>query len=164
MKLTPIDILQHQFTTRLRGYDKEEVTAFLQGVAEELGELIKENAQKEERLSRIEEELALHQEREGELRNTLVMAQKLTEELKENAKRDAELIIKEAEHRAQRLLDQAHQRLAHIQAEIADLQRQKLLFEARLRSAIHAHLDLLQSEAEKERKASIKPQAPPGKE
>jgi cell division initiation protein len=77
------------------------------------------------------------------LRNTLVTAQKMTEEIKGNAKREAELIMKEAELRAEKLLDQAHQKLAQVQAEIAELRRQRDVFGAKLRSHLKTHQDLL---------------------
>lgn len=157
MKLTPLDIIQRQFSIRFRGFDKDEVAAFLQEVAGELAELIKEMSHKEERLSRLEEELAIHQERERELQNTLVTAQRLTEELKENAKRQAELLIKEAEVKAERLLAEAQARRARVEEEIIELKRQKGLFKAQIRAAIKVHEQLLGQEGGSEENAG--PQA-----
>ena len=70
----------------------------------------------------------MYQEREESLRNTLVTAQKMTEEIKANAKREAELMMRETELKAEKLLEMAHRKLAQVQAEIAELKRQRDLF------------------------------------
>ena len=144
--ITPLDITQREFKKAFRGLDPKEVRAFLEDIAQEMERLIKENTLLIDRLQRLEEELRAHAEREESLKRTLVTAQRLTDTLKENAKKEAELLIKEAELKAERLLEQAHQKLAYVQGEIEELKRQKTLFEAKLRSAIKLHLDLLDAE------------------
>lgn len=155
--ITPLDLTQREFKKVFRGFDPKEVKAFLEEVAQEMERLIKENTLLIDRLQRLEEELKAHAEREESLKRTLVTAQRLTDTLKENAKKEAELLIKETELKAERLMEQAHQRLASIQWEIEELKRQKTLFEAKLRSAIKLHLDLL--EAEPDRQARRPPDA-----
>lgn len=157
--ITPLDITQREFKKAFRGFDPKEVKAFLEDVAHEIERLIKENTLLIDRLQRLEEELKAHAEREESLKRTLVTAQRLTDTLKENAKKEAELLIKETELKAERLMEQAHQRLASIQWEIEELKRQKTLFEAKLRSAIKLHLDLL--DAEPDRQARRPPDAGP---
>jgi CTP synthase len=74
---------------------------------------------------------------------------KMTEEIKANAKREADLLLKEAELKAERLLEQAHRKLAQVQAEIAELQRQRELFASKLRGLLKTHLELLDVEPQK---------------
>jgi len=149
MNITPLDITQREFRRRLRGWDPEEVKAFLEGVADELELLVKEAGVRDERIQRLEGQVAAYQEREETLRKTLYSAQRLTEQLKETAKREADLIRREAELQAEKLLEQAHRQVGELQAQIADLKRQKQMFEAKVRAALKIHLDLLEGRGEK---------------
>jgi cell division initiation protein len=83
----------------------------------------------------------------------------MTEEMKGNAKREADLIQKEAELKAERLLEQAHRKLAHVQAEIAEMVRQRELFLAKLRGLIKSHLEWLEAQPEKAAPAAQSRQA-----
>ncbi|RPI01752.1 MAG: DivIVA domain-containing protein, partial [Zetaproteobacteria bacterium] len=94
-------------------------------------------------VQRLEAQIRGFQEREDAVRDTLVTAQKMTEDIKGGAKREADLIIKESELRAEKLLEQAHQKLGQVHAEIAELRRQRDLFAARLRGHLKTHNDLL---------------------
>jgi len=149
MNITPLDITQREFRRRLRGWDPEEVKAFLEGVADELELLVKEVTARDERIQRLEGQVAVYQEREEALRKTLYSAQRLTEQLKETAKKEADLIRQEAELHAEKLLEQAHRQAGELQAQIADLKRQKVIFEAKLRASLKIHLDLLEGRGEK---------------
>jgi cell division initiation protein len=143
MEISPLEITQRDFGRKLRGLDPEEVRAFLEQVAEEMTRLLQQNTDQTSLAQRLEAQVRSFQEREDAVRNTLVTAQKMTEEIKGNAKREADLIIKEAELRAEKLLEQAHQKLGQVQAEIAELRRQRDLFAARLRGHLKTHQDLL---------------------
>ena len=149
MNITPLDITQREFRRRLRGWDPAEVKAFLEGVADELELLVKEAAGRDERIQKLEAQVAAYQEREEALRKTLYSAQRLTEQLKETAKKEADLIRQEAELQAEKLLEQAHRQAGELQAQIADLKRQKVIFEAKLRASLKIHLDLLEGRGEK---------------
>ncbi len=117
--------------------------AFLEQVAEEMTRLLQQTTDQASLVQRLEAQVRSLQEREDAVRNTLVTAQKMTEDIKGNARREADLIIKEAELRGEKLLEQAHQKLGQVQAEIAELRRQRDLFAARLRGHIKTHQDLL---------------------
>jgi len=147
MKLSPLEISQREFARRFRGFDPGEVRAFLEEVASEMEELMRESRLRDERIRQLEEQVATLAEREGALRTTLMTAQKMTEEIKENAKREADLVRKEAELNAEKILESAHGKLAQVQADIADLERQKSLFRAKLRALLKVHLELLDFEA-----------------
>ena len=162
MNITPLDITQREFRHRLRGCDPAEVKAFLEGIADEMELLVKEAAVRDERIQKLEGQVAAYQEREEALRKTLYSAQRLTEQLKETARREAEVIRKEAELQAEKLLEQAHRQVGELQAQIADLKRQKQQFEAKLRAALKIHLDLLEGRGEKAAAPpAAKPDAPP---
>lgn len=160
MKITPLDITRREFRRIMRGWDPDEVKTFLEGVADELELAVKEAAGREERIQKLEAQMAGYQEREETLRKTLYSAQHLTEQLKDTAKREADLIRKEAELEAASLLEQAHRQLGELVAQIADLKRQKQVFEARLRAALKLHLDLLEGPGER----PTNPSAPPSAE
>ena len=161
MQLTPIEITQREFRKVLRGYDPEEVRHFIESVADEVATLLKDNAAHGERIAELEERVKAHESQEESLRNTLVTAQRMTEEIKANAKREGELIIREAESRAQRLTADAQARLAEIQKEILDLRRQRDLFVATLRAHLQAHLELLQGGPRREAKEPKEPDPKP---
>jgi cell division initiation protein len=143
MELSPLEITQREFGRKFRGLDPEEVHTFLEQIAEEMTRLVQETTDRAAQIQRLEAQLRVHQEREDSLRNTLISAQKMTDEIKANATREADLVLKEAELKAERLLEQAHRKLAQVQAEIAELVRQRDLFAAKLRGLLKSHLELL---------------------
>jgi cell division initiation protein len=143
MEISPLEITQREFGRKLRGLDPEEVRAFLEQVAEEMTRLLQQATDQTSLVQRLEAQIRGFQEREDAVRDTLVTAQKMTEDIKGGAKREADLIIKEAELRAEKLLEQAHQKLGQVHAEIAELRRQRDLFAARLRGHLKTHNDLL---------------------
>lgn len=149
MEFSPLEITQREFGRKLRGLDPEEVQTFLEQIAEEMTRLLQENTDRAGQIQRLEGQLRVHQEREESLRNTLVTAQKMTEEIKANAKREADLLVRETELKAERLLEDAHRKLGQVQAEIAELKRQRDLFASKLRGLLKTHLDLLEPEPEK---------------
>jgi cell division initiation protein len=149
MELSPLEITQREFARKFRGLDPEEVQTFLEQIAEEMTRLVQETTDRATQIQRLEAQLKTYQEREESLRNTLVTAQKMTEEIKANAKREADLIVKEGELNAERLLEQAHRKLAQVQAEIAEFVRQRDLFASKLRGLIRTHLELLEAQAAK---------------
>ncbi|OGQ01161.1 MAG: hypothetical protein A2Z51_02005, partial [Deltaproteobacteria bacterium RBG_19FT_COMBO_52_11] len=96
MKFTPLDIQQQQFRVRFRGFDMVEVDNFLDLLANEFEELLKEINQLHEEDRRKSARIKDLEASEKEVRNTLVSMQKITEEMKNNARKEGELIIEEA--------------------------------------------------------------------
>ncbi|MFQ5881200.1 MAG: DivIVA domain-containing protein [Candidatus Methylomirabilales bacterium] len=160
MELTPIEITQREFQRRFRGLDPVEVKSFLEGVADELQRLLKEHALKEERIQKLEAQLQTYHEREEELKKALFAVQRLTEEMKEKTRQEADLILKDAELKAEKLLERAHLKLAHFQGEIAKLQRQKALFESRIRTTIKLYQDVIDAEATGDASEPAEPEPP----
>jgi cell division initiation protein len=145
MKITPLDIQQQQFRVRFRGFDMVEVDNFLDLLANEFEELLKENSQIREEDRRKLERINQLEAGEKELRDTLVSVQQITEEMKNNARKEGELIIEEAKLNARKVLEASQAQALQIEAEIGQLKRQRAEFEAALRATVEMHWRLLES-------------------
>jgi len=137
MKITPLDIQQQQFKGKmLGGLDADDVDAFLQTVAAEMENLIRENNELKEWQSRQNRELSEMAEREKELRETMLAAQRITEDMKANAGKEASLIVSEAELKAGRIVADAERQLGEIKTRIEEVRRQKIQFEMSLKALL----------------------------
>lgn len=105
--LTPLDIHNREFKRSLRGYDVDEVDEFLDEIIRDFEYLYKENLELKETIQKRDEEVNRYQELEQTLQETLVLAQQTGEEIKQNAKKEAELIIWEAQKKAEQILAKA---------------------------------------------------------
>ena len=144
MKITPLDIQQQQFKGKLfGGLDQEDVDAFLQTVSQEMEGLSRENSELREQVRRNSEAMAEMSSREVQLRDTILAAQRISEEMKANAQKEATLIISEAELKAERILADADNKLAQLGSQIQDLRREKLQFETALKSLLDTHYKML---------------------
>jgi cell division initiation protein len=121
MKVTPLDLRQQRFQTVMRGYDRGEVQAFLLEVADDYENALREADRLRDDLARAQASLDEHREHERNLRNTLLTAQKLADEIRANAEQDSKRIVREAEGRADLLLQKAQARLDEVQREIEGL-------------------------------------------
>ncbi|MCP9446090.1 MAG: DivIVA domain-containing protein [Nitrospira sp.] len=147
MNITPLDIQQMAFRVKFRGYDQEEVNRFLEEVARTVESLNRDNAGLRDRLALLEQQVAELKRAEATLSNTLMSAQSLADDVKRNAQRDAELIVKEAELKAEELFRQARVELADTQRELSLLQKQRLLMVERMRATLHTFERMLDVEA-----------------
>ena len=136
MKLTPADIQRQSFSSRFRGFDRDEVRAFLAAVAEETAALQREMDATEQQLRHLELIVNEHREREAILKNTLLTAQRVSEEIKENARRHAENVVKEAELQADKLLELAQRRAYDVEKAILDLRSYQTGLRTEIRSFI----------------------------
>lgn len=144
MTITPLDIRQQQFKGKmLGGLDPDDVDSFLQAVAVEMEGLLRANTELKEQASRQTRELTDHAQREKDLRETMLAAQRITDEMKANAQKEAALIVSEAQLQARRLVDEAERKVADLQARIQDVRRQRLQFEAELKSLLDNHARML---------------------
>jgi cell division initiation protein len=122
--MTATDIRQQQFAVRLfRGFDPQEVDAFLEEMADDVEELSRENALLKEQLVALEEKSRGVEGREKTLQETLVTTQKIAEEFKENARREAELVLREAHLRAEKFMQDAREEHAKLTGEVSSLRR-----------------------------------------
>lgn len=143
MKITPLDITQKTFGRAVRGLDREEVEAFLSLVAGEFELLAKEVSALREQGHRKDEEIGELRSRERALQETMITAQKACEEIREAARKEAEITLSEAELQAEKIVQSAHQRYLRVIDDISEIKRQRVQFEAGLRSVIDSHRRLL---------------------
>jgi len=144
MNISPLDIQQQQFKGKmLGGLDPTDVDAFLQMVAAEMENLIRENAELKEQARKVTLQVEEFSQREVTLRDTILAAQKITEEMKANAQKEATLLISEAELKGERIVADAENRLLQLKNQIHEVKRQKLQFESNLKSALESHLKML---------------------
>ena len=143
MSVSRIDVLNRSFGKSLRGYDTDEVDAFLQEVAETLGRLSEERTLLANRVSLLEAELVSFRERESTLRDTLMTTQRMTEGLKATAQREAQVIVAEAQARAENIINQSGLKLARLQESILNAKKMKAQLGMRLRAVAEEHLRLL---------------------
>lgn len=150
MKLTPLDIQQQQFKTTLWGFDQKEVDAFLDLLANDVEELVRQNNSLREEVRRKDAEIQDHRERERTLKETMITATRITEDIKQNARKEAEIVVKTAETQAEQIIQNAHTRLVRIMEDIDELRRQKAQFEASLGTILGTHQKLLEAMAERQ--------------
>jgi cell division initiation protein len=125
MKVTPLDLRQQRFQTVMRGYDRGEVQAFLLEVADDYENALRDNDKLRQDVAKLDAVLGEHRGQERNLRNTLLTAQKLADEVKENAVTEAGLILREAEGQRDLLLQKAQGRFEDIQREIESLRMKR---------------------------------------
>ena len=148
MSVSRIDVLNRSFAKSVRGYDTDEVDAFLQEVAETLGRLSEERTLLTNRVSLLEAELVSFRERESTLRDTLMTTQRMTEGLKATAQREAQVIVAEAQARAENIINQSGLKLARLQESILNAKKMKAQLSMRLRAVAEEHLRLLDMDRE----------------
>jgi cell division initiation protein len=150
MRITPLDIQQKQFPMKIRGFDVEEVYAFLEVVREEMEDLLRENASLKESVQRLETQIKEHKDMETTLRETLLTAQQMVDDYKTNARKEAELIVKEAEVRAEAIIKQAQEKVIKIHEDIVDLKGIRRHFKEELKRMVENHLKMLEFDKERE--------------
>lgn len=150
MRITPLDIQQKQFPTRFRGFDVEEVYAFLELLREQMEDLLRENANLKEQVQRAENQIKEYRDMETTLRETLITAQQMVEDYKTNARKEAELLLKEAELKADSLLNDAQGKVVKIHEDIVDLKGIRRHFKEELKRLIEGHVRMLEFDKERE--------------
>jgi cell division initiation protein len=150
MKITPLDIQHKVFETQWRGYHKPQVDQFLEELAESVEELTKENMILKEKLSAKDEELSQLKRAESTLTSTLISTQSFVDQLKRGAQRDADLVIKEAELKAEEILSQSRNELVEMRRMISTLKQQRALVLDRLRLTLSSFHRLVEIEDQPE--------------
>jgi len=152
MKISPMDIQRQTFARRFRGFDREEVRTYLALVAEEVAALQGGHDALEQKVQSLQYVVDEARERESILKNTLLTAQKASEDIRESARRQAESQVKEAELQADRLMELAQSRAHEVERGILDLRGHRAMLRTDIRAFITrlTHLLDLQEEAEVE--------------
>ena len=133
MRITPLDIRKHHFKVTFRGWDRVEVQSFLQAVAEEFETVVLENQKLGNRVEVMEGQLREHMERERILKDTLMSAQAAADGIRSDACKEAELLIKQAELRGEKLVSQASDQVLRLNREIDELRRLRDSLKQKLR-------------------------------
>jgi cell division initiation protein len=151
MRLSPLDIRQQQFTVKMfRGLDPQEVDAFLEDVADDYETVLRENASLKEQLGGHEERARGVTETEKTLKDTLVTTQRVADEMKENAKREAQLILRETALRGEKLMEEARAEEAKLRTEIKALKRVRRQLVEDLRETVERYQRTLAGDLEAE--------------
>jgi cell division initiation protein len=143
VKIAPIDINHKIFSKKFGGVDPDEVAAFLKEVAEEMELLIRERNHFKDQVREKEIQMLEFKERDKSLKETIMTAHKMTDNLRKDAEREAALIMSEAQSRAEAVVRDARDSLKKTYQEISDLKRQKIQFEVAIRNLITSHLELI---------------------
>jgi cell division initiation protein len=143
MRVTPLDIRKQEFKKVMRGLDSEEVYAFLNTIADEYEAVLSDNKNLRERLVALEERLNEFKAIETNLRNTLLTAEKLTTEAKENARREASLLIREAEVEADKSAEMIRAHVSQLRREVLELKKNKDNYMTRLKTLLDSHRKML---------------------
>jgi cell division initiation protein len=136
MNVTPLDLRNQQFHSSMRGYDRDEVTAFLAEASEDYASALREAERLRQDVTRLESLVNEHRENEKNLRNTLLTAQRLADEVRDNAHQQAAQIVRDAESRSALILEKAQARYEDVQREIDGLRLKRREVETSVESVI----------------------------
>lgn len=153
MKVTPLDLRQQKFKTVMRGYDRAEVESFLNETAEDYEQALRDADRLRDDLTRLQTSLDEHREGERNLRNTLLTAQKMADEIKDTATAEAERILREAEGRADLIVQKSQARIEDVQREIEGMRSKRREVETSVESLISSLQGTLAFIREQEAKA-----------
>jgi|SRR5579872_2483230 len=150
MNVSPLDLRQQRFRSALRGFDKIEVTSFLLAVADDYEQALRETDRLRQEVARLEGVLAEHREHEKSLKSTLIAAQKLSDDIKDNAEEEAKRIVNDAAVRSDLLLQKTQARLEDIQREIDGMKLKRKDVEVTIDSTIQVLRNTLEYVREQE--------------
>lgn len=149
-KLTPLDIQNKEFRRRMKGYEAPEVDAFMMQIRDTLDALYRSNETLEQENRGLRDRLADYERLEVTLRDTLTTAQKVSDSIRDNAQKEADALVAQAELEGERRLRALDQRKMEIIAQIHELKRERIQFETRLKSLLEVHQRLLEAFVEEE--------------
>ena len=141
--VAPLDIQQKRFPVSFRGYDRTEVEMFLDRVRDEMESLVRELAELREFRRSHDQRMRELNEKEETVRNTMQMTQQLIEELKEGARKEAALIMKDAEIRRQQIIGSSQTEKIKLEGEIQELKRRKHHFLLDIKKVIDMHREMI---------------------
>ena len=136
MNVSPLDLRQQSFGSSIRGFDKVEVTSFLLAVADDYEQALREADRLRQEVSRLEGVVGGHREQEKSLQSTLITAQKLADDIRQSAEDEARRVVREAQGRAELLVEKAQARLEDVQREIDGLKLKRRDVETTIEATI----------------------------
>jgi cell division initiation protein len=147
-----LEIQKHEFSRKWKGIDPVEVESFLALIAEEMEEIARANAELETRVRHLQEENSEHRERERILKETLLAAQRASEDIRAAAQKQAEMVVREAQQSGERLTHSALQRAAEIEKAIHELKIQRANFRLQLQKMLELFQHVLEFDREEDEK------------
>ena len=163
LTVSPLDMRQPRFGTAMRGFDRHEVTAFLEEAANDYEQALRENDRLRQDIVRLEASLNQFRELERSLKSTLMSAQKVADDMRENATQEAARIIREAEGRAEMLLGKSQARLEDVDREIDGLRLKRREAQTSIEATISTlqnTLDFVREQERRERENKVVPHRP----
>lgn len=146
MPLTPLDIHNKEFGRSFRGYNEDEVDDFLERIIQDYEGMIRQNKDLEQHIEELNDKLQHFMNIEESLSKSIIVAQETAEEVRTNARKEAQLIVKEAEKNADRIVAEALNKSRKMAADVEEIQKQASMFRARFKSLIQAQLEMLESD------------------
>lgn len=145
MRISPLDVGNRRFPKRWRGYAQPEVDLFLETVSQELEEIVQENHFLAEELRRKSTELSDFQEKEQILKETMITAQKVADDMRNNMVKEAQVILAQAELEGDQIIRGAHDRVIQLQEEIQGLKQERIRLTEELRAVLRTYLAMLEA-------------------
>ncbi len=143
MRISPVDISNKSFSKKMMGLDAQEVYEFLRDVADQMEELVRERNRLKEECSKKDVDMKEYKERDEALRATIQAASKMSEQFRNDAERESDLIIEDARQRSEVLIKDARDSLRRMYYEISDLKKARMHYETNLRAMMESHLTML---------------------
>ena len=159
--LTPLDVRRYEFGKALRGFDPERVNQFRDQVAEELERLSRLNQDLDAKARGFHEQLRAFRERDKAINEALISAQQLRNEIKEQADKEAALILREARADAERIVDEAKSEIRRLQDQLESLERSRRAFLSQLRMVTERQLSEIQAAEQAQSSEISAPEASP---
>jgi cell division initiation protein len=156
MRISPLDIQKHRFRQVFRGLDPAEVRAFLVSVAEQHESVVRENAQLREQVAILRDQVREHEEKERILKDTLLAAQAAADNLKAQARREADILVQEAELKAEKMMEVARERIGKYEGRLVELKALKRDLMEQVRSMLSRQHSLLEDWAEADASDNLK--------
>lgn len=149
--LTPLDVKKKKgdFRRAVRGYDTAAVDDFLDTVSARMEELVRENVMAAARLESMTESIGNYRERERAMNEALVSAQQLREEMREQAAREADLVLREARAEAERIVGEARRQATSAAEALRRIQGQRVRFLRLFRTLVERQLQEIESEEDR---------------
>jgi DivIVA domain-containing protein len=139
-RLTPLDVRRYEFGNAMRGYDKARVDQFRERVADELEELTRKHQELDSRVKGLQEQLRAYRERDKALNDALVSAQQLRAEMREQAEKEAQLIMREARAEGERVIEEARGEVRRLAGELEGLERARRAYLMQFRALVERQL------------------------
>jgi cell division initiation protein len=145
MRITPLEIQSHRFGRRLRGLDPDEVEVFLRMVTEDYESLLREGEAQRSRIAHLEERVATLSGQEKLLQETLLNAQSMSDKMRAAAEKECDVLLAEAELRAEKIIDASHRRAGRLAENIRELRGMRSQIAESLRTVLDTHIGLIEN-------------------